>query len=81
MDELTAAAAVMLMAMAVDDFGEEDFEQYSPHETHASHEAQPPAAEAVDVDDVMQGGSTASCGPGIANPKVPIAPSIPLRMR
>ena len=79
MDELTAAAAVM--AMAVDDFGEEDFEQYSPHETHASHEAQPPAAEAVDVDDVMQGGSTASCGPGIANPKVPIAPSIPLRMR
>ena len=29
MDELTAAAAVM--AMAVDDFDEEEFEQYSPH--------------------------------------------------
>ena len=79
MDELTAAAAVM--AMSVDDFGEDDLEQYSPQVAPAVDEAQPPAAEAVIVDDAMQGGSTASCRPGIANPKVPIAPRIPLRMR
>ena len=79
MDELSAAAAVM--AMSVDEFGEEDFEQYSPQVAHAVDEAQPPAAEAVDVDDVMQGRSTASCRPGIANLKVPIAPRMPLRMR
>ena len=30
MDELEAAAAVM--AMSVDDFAEEDLEQYSPHD-------------------------------------------------
>jgi len=76
MDELTAAAAVM--AMSVDDFGEEDLEQYALHSAATIDEAQPPAAEAANVDSENDEGSTASGGPGIAHPKVTNDPRMPL---
>ena len=42
MDELAAAAAVT--AMSIDDFAEEDLEQYAPHEAATVDESQRPAA-------------------------------------
>lgn len=79
MDEPTAAAAVV--ATSVDDFAEEDLEQYVPHGAAAVDEPHRPAEEAAEAQEANDSGSTVPSEPEIANPKVTNAPIMPLRTR
>ena len=63
MDELVAAAAVV--AMAVDDFAEEDLAQYAPCGAAAVDEAHYPAAAVMEADEEKDQAEVATMGMGV----------------